>query len=564
MNSKKRICRNCKKDFTIESEDFKFYDKLGVQAPNLCLECRIQLRHLFRNERNFYKRNCDLCGESIITIWSPNKDTPVYCVPCWWSDKWDPMSFGLPYDENRTFFEQIGELYKKVPKPALVGMRNIDCRYVNYVADCQRCYMIVESSNNEDCVHSYWIQKTKDCVDVSFTHQVERSYEVDDCYNSYGLKYSRSCYDCTDSAFLLDCRNCINCLGCVNLRNKNYCIFNQQYTKEEYEKKLQEFRLDTFKGAESFREKFEEFAKTFPRKYAEIHMSVNTTGNYETSVKNNRSCFHSYDAEDNAYSVHVWRGARDCMDCHTAGRTAERIYNSTNTGIQASNCICCHNCWSSNFVEYSFNCPNGQSLFGCMAVKKGKHCILNKQYGKEEYEKIRAWIIDSLKKENKYGEFFPKEMMLFGYNETTAMEEFPLTKEEALAQGFKWEDMPRGTYGKETKKWIEVPESIKDVDFDVTKEIFVCQACSKNYRIIQNELSFYMKMNIPLPRLCPECRHARRIKSRGPNKLWHRQCMCKKENHEHEGKCSNEFETPYTPDRPEIVYCERCYNQEVY
>ena len=27
--------------------------------------------------------------------------------------------------------------------------------------------------------------------------------------------------------------------------------------------------------------------------------------------------------------------------------------------------------------------------------------------------------------------------------------------------------------------------------------------------------------------------------------------------------CKNEFETSYAPDRPEIVYCEQCYNEEV-
>ena len=27
--------------------------------------------------------------------------------------------------------------------------------------------------------------------------------------------------------------------------------------------------------------------------------------------------------------------------------------------------------------------------------------------------------------------------------------------------------------------------------------------------------------------------------------------------------CPNEFETTYSPDRPEIVYCEQCYQQEV-
>jgi hypothetical protein len=144
----------------------------------------------------------------------------------------------------------------------------------------------------------------------------------------------------------------------------------------------------------------------------------------------------------------------------------------------------------------------------------------------------------------------------FGYNETPAYEQFTLSKEEALDQGYKWEDSQRGTYNKETKRWDEIPKRINEVDFDVTKEIFICELCNKNYKIIQNEFLFYRKLDIPIPRLCPECRHDRRIKSRGPNKLWHRKCM--KDN------CNNEFETSYSPDSPEIIYCEQCYQSEIY
>ena len=101
--------------------------------------------------------------------------------------------------------------------------------------------------------------------------------------------------------------------------------------------------------------------------------------------------------------------------------------------------------------------------------------------------------------------------------------------------------------------------------FDVSKEVFVCIECEKNYRIIADELSFYKRMQIPIPRTCPECRHTKRFKNRGPNKLWKRVCMCDKKNHSHgEEKCDVEFETSYSPDRPEIVYCEKCYQQEVY
>ncbi len=90
----------------------------------------------------------------------------------------------------------------------------------------------------------------------------------------------------------------------------------------------------------------------------------------------------------------------------------------------------------------------------------------------------------------------------------------------------------------------------------MNKEVFVCLECKKNYRIIVDELSFYKRMKIPIPRNCPECRHIKRFKARGPNKLWRRSCM-------NEG-CKNEFETSYAPDRSEIIYCEKCYQQEVY
>jgi len=40
--------------------------------------------------------------------------------------------------------------------------------------------------------------------------------------------------------------------------------------------------------------------------------------------------------------------------------------------------------------------------------------------------------------------------------------------------------------------------------------------------------------------------------------------MCDKSTHDHKEKCPNEFETSYSPTREEIIYCERCYQKEVY
>lgn len=567
MEAETKNCQNCKKDFTIESEDFNFYEKFGVIPPEICHLCRAKLRLSFRNERNFYKRSCDKCKQDKISMYSPNKPYTVWCYDCWFADDWNAMDYGKPYDSNRPFLEQVNDLLKIVPKISLIYVRSPGSQYTNVSADNKNCYMIIESSNNENCINCYWIQLSKDLVDCFFTNKVELSYEVDDCYDCNNLRFAKGCHSCLDSSFLLDCRGCINCFGCVNLRGQKYNIFNVPYIKTEYEEFIKNARLDTFSGIEKVKKQFEEFILKNPRKYTEIVQAVNSTGNYIKEARNCHFCFFCYNAEDCKYGVRVWRDAKDCMDVDTAGRGAELVYNSINAGIETSHQIASNLCWTSTFTDYSTYCFNCNNVLGCVGLRKKNYCILNRQYSKEEYEKIRSEIISKMKENGEWGQFFPPQMSSFGYNETPAQEQFSLTKKEVLAQGFKWEDTERGTYEKETADWKTFPDSINDLskDFDITKEVFVCIECKKNYRIIIDELGFYKRMNLPIPRNCPECRHIKRLNRRGPNILWHRQCMCNKRNHLHGNKnCEVEFETSYSPDRPEIIYCEKCYQQEVY
>ena len=174
-----------------------------------------------------------------------------------------------------------------------------------------------------------------------------------------------------------------------------------------------------------------------------------------------------------------------------------------------------------------------------------------------------------------YGNFFPIKLSPYGYNETTAQEYFPLTKEQAIEKGYSWKDPEPRNY-QITLKTADIPDHIKDVKEDILNQIIACQhqgdcneQCTEAYRIIPQELDFLRKMNLPIPRLCPNCRHYQRIKQRNPLRLWHRQCMCDYKiykntaKHDHEGRCPNEFETTYAPERPEIVYCEKCYLREV-
>ncbi|MCX6723275.1 MAG: hypothetical protein NT094_04420, partial [Candidatus Staskawiczbacteria bacterium] len=181
----------------------------------------------------------------------------------------------------------------------------------------------------------------------------------------------------------------------------------------------------------------------------------------------------------------------------------------------------------------------------------------------------------------KYGEFFPAELASFAYNETLAFSDFPLTKEEAIAEGYRWKDPEEKDY-KITLESELIPDNIKDITDEIMNETLSCahkgecsDRCTGAFKITKAELDFYRANNLPIPKLCHNCRHVKRVKNQSGLKLWHRKCACagnKSENglyqnqvkHFHgEDECQNEFETPYAPDGSEIVYCESCYQNEV-
>jgi len=224
--------------------------------------------------------------------------------------------------------------------------------------------------------------------------------------------------------------------------------------------------------------------------------------------------------------------------------------------LQSNNCKNDAYVFYCDEVDYSENCHNLNSGIGCNAIRKGQNMILNKEYSKEEYKKIKDQIIESLKKDDLYGEFFPPNLSPFGFNETLGFDYYKITEKEARERGFNWQTETTGTYSKETMQEKDIPVTIEKVTDDILKEILICKDCKKNFRITKGELDFYKRMGLPIPHKDFECRHKDRMKKRNPRKLWHRKCM--------KESCENEFETSYSPDRPEKVYCEKCYQQEVY
>jgi len=569
MEPKTKKCQNCKTEFEITDKDKGFYKKMDVPEPTWCPDCRLQRRMAFRNERSLYKRKCSATGKDVISIYSPDKSYTVYDYKHWWSDAWDPMNYGQEYNFKKPFFEQFRELMSQFPRPSLYQKAMINSPYANHCDQAKNAYFCVDTAFSENIIYSNWIINGKDLADDFFVFDSELTYQSQYCKKIHKGIYLIHSDECLNSAFLYDCRNCQNCFGCTNLRNKKYCIFNKQYTKEEYSKKIKKFNLGSYKTFSEIKEKFfEDILLKNIRKYAFVKKTINSTGDNLSDSKNLKNCFDLQESQDCAYCFQDW-SIKDCYDAYEAAFNCELQYETH----------ACNRCASTKFTSISYDnhhidycdiCHNCSDLFGCIGLRKKQYCILNKQYSKEEYEELIPKIkkhmdemsyTDKEGRVYKYGEFFPIELSPFSYNETVAHDYFSLTKKQVEEEGYQWKESEAKDLDIDIKT-ADLPDNIKDVDKSVIGKIIECEhqgkcneQCVTAFRIIPQELDFYKNMNLPLPRLCPNCRHHQRLKQRNPLKLWHRKCMKK--------GCDTEFETSYAPDRKEIVYCEECYNKEV-
>jgi len=575
MNSEIKTCQNCKKEFTIEPEDFKFYEKISVPPPTFCSLCRFQRRLAYRNERKLFWNKSVKSGKEILALYSRRSGVTLYDEDEWRQDDWDAMKFGRDFDNSKTFFEQMHELALIIPRTPRSTESNIRSDFTANIGWSKDCYLVFNCSEAENCAYGNQVDFSKDCFDVSHVTKCERCYESFWQTSCYRTNFSIECEGCVNVWFSKNCIGCTNCFGCVNLRNQNYCFFNENLSKEEYEKRIGELNLDKWSRLSEMKRKVRDFRLRFPVKYMNGIKNSNVLGEYISNSKNIYRGYIIRGGEDLRYCQCLNEPtSKDSMDVCIWGKDIDLCYETSVSGWGISRLKFCVECWPGDVeLEYCMFMKNCSNCFGCFGLKNKQYCILNKQYTRTEYAELREKIIKHMNTKPyidaqgltyKYGEFFPVEHSPFGYNSSIVNEYFPLSKESTIEIGYAWDDPESKLYETDTDT-SELPDSIFDVSDDILAKIIACEKCKKAYRIIKSELDFLRHEGIPLPRLCIDCRHFDRISQRNGPILFERKCMCEINNHDwHENrKCHSEFETSYTPERPEIIYCEQCYNQEV-
>ena len=279
------------------------------------------------------------------------------------------------------------------------------------------------------------------------------------------------------------------------------------------------------------------------------------------NIRNSNNCVFCFDViqcEDCKYCANIWLNVSDCYDCGGGD-----LFNSNHcyecVGVSNSqNVYFSYNCLNSSNMRYCLECYNTKNCFWCIWLKDKEYCIFNKQYTKEDYESAVVKVIEHM--EETWEWWYPINPMysLFWYNETIAMDFYPLTKEEALKMWYKWSDYESPAPKVEkTVQWKDLPtqwcRTIKEKKPEILEKILnyavMCEVSNKPFRLTKQEIEFYIKYNLPLPTKHPDVRHVERLHKRWDRNLYLSNCS----------KCWKTFIWTHDSNEYQNIYCDKCF-----
>lgn len=595
-----RICQWTGEKFPIFEKDVEMIKKLSptflwkkfeIPLPTLSPRARQIRRLLSRNEWNFYKSRSNKTGESMISLYAPENKAKIFEQKEWWQEDWSPMDYGFDFDFSKSMTEQFYNMRNEIPRVNLVTVGNENSDYTTGTWYCKDCYLINSSENSEDCYYWKLFQDCKNCVDCTFVYDSEKLYQCLNVKKSYNCTYLHNSAECNNCYYSDDLVGCNFCIMSSNLRNSQYYFENKKCEKEEWEK-LASAYLWKRTNIKNATKKFEEVIQNKKKKYASITSSVNCFWDVITESKN---CFFSYDvnkSEDCRY-VNIWVEVKDNMDCNNMYLKPEKSYEVLWT-IGTYNVHFSTYVFNSSNVFYSQDCHDCKNLFGCIALRWKEYCIFNKQYSKEEWEKEVIKVVEYMQKTGEWGEYFDVKMSAFPYNDSLACEYFPVKEVinlknwviesrkifnengKGIVYVLEWEKeiskakldlgweikvdifwktknkeigIPENTLFLETK---DLKETISGENDDIIKKVIKCSVTGRPFRIIAQEFNFYKNMNLPIPDVHPNERYFNRLSMKPQRNLSIHNCT----------KCNKEVVSVYREYSP--VYCEECYNKEIY
>lgn len=285
------------------------YDLLNTFNSELCYETTA----VIKSYKTFYSYNCKDCSD----VWfSKNLSGCSDCFGCVNLTGKKYHIFNQPYTKEEygkkleshdlgsaaalgTLAEEAYIFWKKFPVKNLNGFRNIVSSgdYLNNTKSTKESFLVADAEKSK-----FLQLVARKCTDsYDYTVWGDAASQIYECLTcgmqADSLKFCFDCWpSCRNLEYCVSCRSSANLFACVGLRNKEYCIFNKQYSKEEYfvlrDKIISHMKempyIDSYKNSYSYGE-------FFPPEFSQLP--------YNQSIAND---FFPLTKEDAQKKGHAW------------------------------------------------------------------------------------------------------------------------------------------------------------------------------------------------------------------------------------------------------------------
>lgn len=232
-------------------------DCLYGQTLNECKDC---MDNLFLDKSQLCYENID-CNGNYQAFFCQNSSSLLDCYFCFDCKNLKNCigCWNLRNKENHILNKPVSNEEFEKTRATLSSLKNVNeaKKYFENLITKNSIFKEYTGQNNENvsgdfifnCKNAEYCFSAYRCEDVAFCG---RMFDQKDSYDMEGggkgelayegmsndFAYNSTC--CTTCEYLKDshycdlCFACKNCFGCVGLKNKEYCIFNKQYSKERY------------------------------------------------------------------------------------------------------------------------------------------------------------------------------------------------------------------------------------------------------------------------------------------------------------------------------------------
>ncbi len=134
-----------------------------------------------------------------------------------------------------TYFLQIQEKYQQLPKiQSATKSENSENYYGDEIYNSRAIKYTYNSNSSEDVAYSIRSARNENVYDSYNLEKSQHGYEISTSYMTYNSSFVFNVAETKNCYYSETLVNCEDCFACVGLKDKQYCIFNKQYSKEEY------------------------------------------------------------------------------------------------------------------------------------------------------------------------------------------------------------------------------------------------------------------------------------------------------------------------------------------